>query len=254
MTMKRFCLQIPVLLLALLVPLAAAQALPIWLPGSTVVGSAGPQSGPTTITAMMLDSNSASTTVSPDGNTVTFMNGSMTMAGMWMWSWNSIILDRDPLVSFAGGFQNISGGPQDFVFSITTPISPALASTKYGGQTIVTLIDPGLSGAPLHLTIDSSSNPAYQGQIDGSGVLNMLAALNLTTSGSSAFETQGQPGPSIPGGAANSTIGILHRFNLTAGDQATFNSSFEVIPEPGTFALLATGLGGLALHRRRRQA
>ena len=252
--MKRLFLHVLVLSVALLVPVVVAQALPVWLPGTTVVGSAGPQSAPTTITAMMLDANSATTTVSSDGETVTFMNGSMTMAGMWMWSWTSITLDRDPLVSFAGGFQNISGMAQDFVFSITTPISPALSSpSKHGGQTIVTLIDPGLSGSPS-LAIDSSSNPAYQGQIDGTGVLDMLATLNLTVSGTSASETQGYPGPSISGGAANNTIGILHRFNLTAGDQATFSSVFAVIPEPGTIVLLATGLSGLALLGRRRQS
>jgi hypothetical protein len=60
---KRLSLQVLVLSLALLVPVVTAQALPAWLPGSTVVGSAGPQSGPTTITAMMLDSNSANTIV-----------------------------------------------------------------------------------------------------------------------------------------------------------------------------------------------
>ena len=98
----------------------------------------------------------------------------------------------------------------------------------------MTLLDPGFSGSPMSLSIDSSSNPAYQGQINGTGVLDMLAALNLMSSGSSASEAQGYPGPSIAGGAANNTIGILHRFSLTAGDQATFNSSFEaVVPEPG---------------------
>jgi hypothetical protein len=111
----------------------------------------------------------------------------------------------------------------------------------------VTLLDPGL------LTNDSSSNPAYTGTIDGTGVLNMLATLNLTVIGTSASETQGYPDPNIPGGAVDSTIGLQHRFQLSAGDQASFDSTFEVIPEPGTIALVATGLGGLALLGRLRQ-
>jgi len=250
---KRLPLQILVLSLALLVPVAAAQALPVWLPGTTQVAIAGPQSSTTAVTAMMLETNSATVVENPDGS-VTFMNGSMTMAGMWDWTWTSITLDPDPYVSFVGGFTNISAMTQDFVFSSVVPISPALPSTLYGGSTNVTYLDPDFSGGSL--TNDSSSNPAYTGTIDGTGTLDMLAALNLTVSPSSATEFQGLPGPTIPGPAANSTIGILHRFRLTAGDQATFNSTFQVvlIPEPGTFALLGAGLVGLALHGRRRQA
>ena len=252
--MKQLRLQILVLSLALLMPVAAAQALPVWLPGSTQVAIAGPQSSPLTVTAMMLETNSATIVENPDGS-VTFMNGSMTMAGMWDWNWMSLTLDPDPLVSFVGGFANVSGMAQDFVFSISVPIAPSLPSSFYGGQTIVTYGDANFDGAG-GLFNDTSSNPAYTGTIDGSGQLDMLVSLSLiplfpgdTTQ--SASEVQGLPGPTIPGPAANSTIGILHRFNLSAGDQATFNSTFVVvIPEPATIGLLA--VGGLALLRRRK--
>jgi hypothetical protein len=199
-----------------------------------------------------------STVENPDGS-VTFTDGSMTMAGMWEWNWSSITLDPDPIVSFVGGFKNLSGMNQDFVFSTSTPIAPALLSTLYGGSTIVTYGDANLNGLG-GLSNDTSGNPAFIGTIDGTGTLDMLTSLSLTPSfpgdaTQSASETQGLPGPTISGGAANSTIGILHQFNLSAGDQATFNSIFVVtVPEPNTFALLATGLVGLSLHRRRRQA
>ncbi|MBD3297665.1 MAG: PEP-CTERM sorting domain-containing protein [candidate division Zixibacteria bacterium] len=235
-------------------PLLASR-LPSWLDPNTEVLTAGPQSAPMSVSAMWLDNNSD--TVVVEGDKVTFGAGSWTES-MWDLTWTSIVLDRDPFVSFVGGFTNTTGSSQDFVFGITTPISPALTSTLYGGSTIVTFGDgnnDGLGG----LANDTSVNPAYSGTIDGTGVLSMLTSLSLTPTFAGdasqfATETQGLPGPNIGGPAANSSIGILHRFNLSAGDQGTFNSTFHVVPEPAVVSLLLSGaVCGLLLWRRRRK-
>jgi MYXO-CTERM domain-containing protein len=41
-----------------------------------------------------------------------------------------------------------------------------------------------------------------------------------------------------------------YRFSLTANDEASGTSSFEIVPAPGAIALL--GMGGLLAARRRR--
>jgi hypothetical protein len=235
-----------------------AFGLPLWLPGGTQVATVGPQNpGTMSINATQLEANSESTVENPDG-TFTFMNGSMMVADVWRWTWDSITLDYDPAVAFVGGFTNLSEDAEDFVFSVSTPIAPPLAGTLYGGSTIVTYGDASFDGSG-GLANDTSINPAYSGTIDGNNTLDMLTALSLLPdfkgdATKSASETQGLPGPTISGPAANSTIGILHRFNLSPGDQATFNSTFQVvIPEPSTFVLLASGLGGFAWLRRHRR-
>jgi len=251
--LKRLSLWILVVCAAWLVPVVAAEALPVWLPGDTVVASAGPAMSPLPITAAMLDSSSAVVQVDPETGAVVFMNGSMTMAGMWEWSWDSITLDPDPSVSFAGNFTNLSASAQDFIFSIATPISPALPSSLYGGSTSVTVGDSGTDGATLANTM---GQPGYAGTIDGANQLLLLNPLSLSAppGGTNSKTEWNGLIATIPGPAVNSTIGIVHRFNLTPLDNATFNSTYNVvIPEPGTFSLLGGGLVALALFRRRRR-
>ena len=52
--------------------------------------------------------------------------------------------------------------------------------------------------------------------------------------------------------ATNVSIGLTLRFDLTAGDSASFTSNFDVqpVPEPGAALLIGLGLAGLAATRR----
>ena len=101
-----------------------------------------------------------------------------------------------------------------------------------------------------------SGQALYMGMIDGGGVLPLLPPVDLgvvplvTTISTVAQATRGLPGPTLNSGAVTTLIGIQHKFTLTAGDNATFNSFFEVTPEPATLALLL--ISSLALLRRRR--
>jgi hypothetical protein len=98
--------------------------------------------------------------------------------------------------------------------------------------------------------------PGYAGTIDGGNQLLLLDPLSLSAppGGTNSKTEWNGLYATIPGPAVDDTIGIVHKFNLTGLDNATFNSTFNVVPEPGTFALLASGLGGLALFRRRRRS
>jgi hypothetical protein len=238
--------------LALLLPVGAAQALPVWLPGDTVVGVAGPLMAPDSITAMMLENSSGMVEENSDGS-VTFWNGSMALMGMWEWTWDEITLDPDPSVSFVGSFTNLNAMAQNFVFSVVTPVIPPLPTSLYGGSTSVSVGDTGTDGATLS---NATGQPGYAGTIDGANQLLLLNPLSLSAppGGTNSKTEWNGLYATIPGPAVNSTIGITHRFNLTGLDNATFNSTFNVIPEPGTLGLFAAGLFGLALCGRCRQS
>ncbi len=238
-------------------PVRADSILPAWASGIDV--SVGPAMSPTATTAAMLEMNSASTVVNPDGS-ITFMNGMMTMPEMWEWSWMSLTIDPDPIVSMVGGFVNVSGVSQDFILSVLTPISPQVLPTSLiGGSTNLTYGDA--NGDGLGGLTNSMGSAGFSGMIDGSSVLDLLTSFSLspgfpgdtTQSASQAIGLGGSSGSPLAGPAALSTIGITHRFNLSSFDQATYNSTFHVnpIPEPGTAILLGMGLMGLAARRRR---
>ena len=196
--------------------------------------------------AMTINNGLAQTTVTendlnltgPDGNLFNTTGAQQT--GMWMYAWN-FDLDPDPLVSGSFTFTNLT--PNDVNVSIllhlpiNAPFVPGLQSGSFSGS----FKDQNNSGAA------SLQNVTWDGLIDGSSTFNIFA-FDASCSGSppgcmgSVFSID--PDPEIYGPGVSSSIGTEIALTLSAGDQATLNTTFEVVPVPvpGAALLFWTGL------------
>jgi hypothetical protein len=184
-------------------------------------------------------------------------DGSASMEGMWNLTYDMTV-DPDPFVSAVFGFQNMSMMEQTFIVNITLPITPpVIPSSLMGGSVGGSLTDANFDGVASVGTVMGA--PMYYGEIDGTGVLPIFphdTSFSTTFAGETInipATNVGLPGPTISGPAANSTIGITHKFTLTPGDKVSFTSFFvvEAIPEPASAGLIALVAGGALFVRRR---
>jgi hypothetical protein len=173
----------------------------------------------------------------------------------WMLpNWN-FTLDTDPVVNSAFGFVN-TGPTQNFTITVNLPVAPIAPSTKIGGSMGGSITDGGDGLGGLSTVAPTA---LYRGLIDGVPV-GAAADLNNPLSLPFAFASQtlnipavffGLPGPTTPGPAVTTSIGIQNRFNLSTNDSVAMTNTFTVIPEPSTALLLGPALAALALWRRR---
>ena len=203
----------------------------------------------------------------PDEDGITQCSG-MNMAsenGDWtLTSW-TLNLDPDPFVFANTVIQNTTGTTQTFFLNVVLPISPVvgpplvISGSVQGGVTDTGGVG-GPPGAPGNGALLSSAAPTaiYSAAIDSLVVQTLLndpSSVSAGAFGSNSFI----PSPSflnvvLPGNTAATNIAIFLRFNLSAGDSATFTSVFNVIPEPSTAVLGGLGLLGLLAAGRRRKA
>ena len=183
--------------------------------------------------------------------------GSFNGGAVWDMTWN-LTLNQDPSVSGTLTLTNLTNTVRNFAVTFGLPVSPAFSPSVHGGSISATLTD---AGGAVGAQLAPTTNPAiYRGTIDGTTVMSLFGASLSCNSGSlgcftSLTDQDGLPGPTLPGGAVNSSIGMLLNFSLTPGDKVEFATNFQVepVPLPAAAPLLLFGFGAFAAARRRRR-
>lgn len=178
-------------------------------------------------------------------------------APVWGLTWN-LTLNQDPSIIGSLTLSNLTTSTRNFNLAFSLPISAAFSPSLYGGSIDATLFDANNSGSAAMAPIAISPS-IYRGTIDGVTVLSLFGGSMGCSGGAGCTGTNaeifGLPGPTEPGPAVNSAIGIFLNFSLTAGDRVTFLTNFTVeppapVPLPASLPLLLAGLGALVRKRR----
>ena len=158
--------------------------------------------------------------------------------------------DSEPYVNL---FWSVQAGAADTTFDFSTAVvsfSPLVNPLAYASAGVTLTGDA--NGATITGGFDDGR--IYQARYNGSTVYS-----NLVGGFSAAANTTATPNDRLPASGyatisgSVSSIEAQMKFTLSAGDQASATSRFEVVPEPATMSLLALG-GMAALIRRRRRA
>ena len=192
-----------------------------------------------------------------NGNETTLaLTGPQTVlqGGSTILDWDSTY-DPDPFVTNNFVVQNNSAVTQSYFVSVVAPVNPAFGVNSIVQSNIILTIndDDNAGGATVAAATGTS---VYEAFLNGGSALTFLSdpfsnscasPFDCTFNGTSAAAVAIQ---GIPATLANS-IGITIRFQLSAGDSATVQSRFEVVPEPGTAMLFGLGIASALACRRR---
>lgn len=178
--------------------------------------------------------------------TYTGVNGNQ---AIWAFEWD-ITVNPDPLISAMFAITNNTASTKHFDLLFTLPVgSPFGTPAVKSGSLAAGFQDLNNSGSVTLSNID------WDGRIDGSDAMSLFSG-DFSCGGAgcigSIFPVTGGPDPSS---GVNTSIGIHLAFDLTAGDKATFNTFFEVVPVPVPAAvwLFGTGVGLLSVFARKKK-
>lgn len=193
--------------------------------------------------------SSAETLSGQDLGIVETSDGTYTSTGMHTdpsggaeYNW-ALLLDPDPTIGGTFGFTNLLDTARDYTLTLTLPIGAAFSGAVVNGHFGGSIEDMNGSGNAYLNDI------VWSGLIDGHTVMNAGPGdIACAGAGCSTLEPTTYLGPLTYLPEVSDTIATHIGFTLSAGDQVTFSTYFDVapIPEPGTFALLA-GLLSLPL-------
>jgi hypothetical protein len=174
--------------------------------------------------------------------------------GLDMQNW-TLSMDSDPFVTNNFTITNSTASTQTYTVATMIGVSPAIANGLMQGSIGFSLTDNNSNSA----TLATSGASLYTGMIDGNAARTLwnptttFTAPFASTSGSTYF---GFPTREIAPESIDTSIGIMIKFSLTAGDSVSFTSSFDVIPAPvplpAALWLFGSGLLGLLGVARRR--
>ena len=175
------------------------------------------------------------------------------------WTVSSITttFDTDPFISLAFAITNTSGSDANFIFSTSAFSSVTIISPTISGGTDIDLTDTSVNGVDAELKANTvTSDELYDAFFNATDVKSLIPAGDpglplidvLATTPENIADSFG-PETSSTDLLTGDTFGISHTFFLSAGDTATFNSTFFITPEPASLALF--GLAGITLLRRR---
>lgn len=184
------------------------------------------------------------------------------ISGAWatdLWSCNwEVTSDPDPFVSSSFTIQNMGPALAPFVITVTAPSMALFAPSSMSGSISGTIGDGngladifGNGGTVQTIGFPGGGAPYYEAMVDFATVRTLYNAPQRDSAivgGTNTIPTMSF-GPEA-GPAVLATIGIRNSFELTAGDNASFTSTFLIVPTPAGAGIL--GLAGLAMIRRRR--